>query len=217
MGFISFINNNGDLVLEYLLNHIILVFIVLAIALFLWILTGIVISRNHRTAGLVINLSNVIFCVPSISLFGLFMSLPFLGLGRSTAVTVLVLYAMMPLVRSVYLGVRSVDQAVVDAGLGMGMTPQQVLLKIRIPMAWPMIFAGIRVSVVLVTGIATMATFIGEKNLGRLIHQGITRGNPDMIIAGAIIVSLLALSLDFLMGRIQKMVISPGLGFQNQG
>jgi osmoprotectant transport system permease protein len=217
MNFISFIQNNFSLVLEYTLNHIALVLTVLVLSLGLWIFTGLIISRYDRVADTVINLSNIIFCIPSVSLFGLFMAVPSLGLGRRTAVLVLVIYAMMPLVRSVYLGVKSVDASVVDAGRGMGMTMSQVLFKIRVPMAWPMIFAGIRVSVVLITGIATMATFIGEKNLGRLIHQGITRGNADMIIAGAILVSLMALFLDYLMGRVQKKVVSPGLRFKAEG
>ncbi len=209
-----FILNNFSLVLEYAMNHISLVLTVLVLSLSFWIFTGLIISRYDRLASAVISFSNILFCIPSISLFGLFMTMPGFGLGRKTAVVVLVLYAMMPLVRSVYLGVKSVDASVVDAGRGMGMTTSQILLKIRIPMAWPMIFAGIRVSVVLITGIATMATFIGEKNLGRLIHQGITRGNADMIIAGAIIVSLMALLLDYIMGRIQKKIVSPGLRFQ---
>ncbi len=217
MNFISFIQNNSSLVLEYTLNHVSLVLTVLVLSLGLWIFTGLIISRYDRVAGTVISLSNIIFCIPSVSLFGLFMAVPGLGLGRRTAVLVLVIYAMMPLVRSVYLGVKSVDSSVVEAGRGMGMTMSQVLFKIRVPMAWPMIFAGIRVSVVLITGIATMATFIGEKNLGRLIHQGITRGNADMIIAGAVIVSLMALFLDYLMGRVQKKVVSPGLRFKAEG
>ena len=213
MNIINFILNNSSLILEYTLNHISLVLMVLLLSLGLWILTGLIISWHDKLAGTVISLSNILFCIPSISLFGLFMTMPGFGLGRNTAVVVLVLYAMMPLVRSVYLGVKSVDTSVVDAGKGMGMTPLQILLQIRIPMAWPMIFAGIRVSIVIITGIATMATFIGEKNLGRLIHQGITRGNADMIIAGAIIVACMALLLDFIMARIQRKVISPGLRF----
>lgn len=214
MNFISFIQNNSSLVLEYTLNHVALVLTVLALSLGLWIFTGLIISRYERVAGTVISLSNIIFCIPSVSLFGLFMAVPGLGLGRRTAVLVLMIYAMMPLVRSVYLGVKSVDPSVVEAGKGMGMTKAQILFKIRIPMAWPMIFAGIRISVVLITGIATMATFIGEKNLGRLIHQGITRGDADMIIAGAVMVSLMALCLDYVMGMIQKKVVSPGLRFE---
>ncbi len=216
MDIINFTLNNSSLVLEYTLNHISLVLTVLLLSLGLWILTGLIISWHEKLAGTVISLSNILFCIPSISLFGLFMTMPGFGLGRNTAVVVLVIYAMMPLVRSVYLGVKSVDASVVDSGKGMGMTPLQILLQIRIPMAWPMIFAGIRVSIVIITGIATMATFIGEKNLGRLIHQGITRGDSDMIIAGAIIVSLMALSLDYIMGRIQKRVISPGLRFNTE-
>ncbi|WP_291319346.1 ABC transporter permease, partial [Desulfonatronospira sp.] len=192
MNIINFILNNSSLILEYTLNHISLVLMVLLLSLGLWILTGLIISWHDKLAGTVISLSNILFCIPSISLFGLFMTMPGFGLGRNTAVVVLVIYAMMPLVRSVYLGVKSVDTSVVDAGKGMGMTSLQILLQIRIPMAWPMIFAGIRVSIVIITGIATMATFIGEKNLGRLIHQGITRGDADMIITGAIIVSIMA-------------------------
>lgn len=214
MNFISFIHSNFNLVLDYTVNHVLLVLTVLMLSLGLWILTGLVISRYDRVAGTVISLSNIVFCIPSVSLFGLFMAVPGLGLGRRTAVLVLMIYAMMPLVRSVYLGVRSVDTSVVEAGRGMGMTKAQILFKIRIPMAWPMIFAGIRVAVVLFTGIATMATFIGEKNLGRLIHQGITRGDADMIIAGAVIVSLMALCLDYIMGMIQKKMVSPGLRFE---
>ena len=216
MNIINFILNNSSLILEYTLNHISLVLMVLLLSLGLWILTGLIISWHDKLAGTVISLSNILFCIPSISLFGLFMTMPGFGLGRNTAVVVLVIYAMMPLVRSVYLGVKSVDTSVVDAGKGMGMTSLQILLQIRIPMAWPMIFAGIRVSIVIITGIATMATFIGEKNLGRLIHQGITRGDADMIITGAIIVSIMALSLDYILGRVQKKVISPGLRFHSE-
>ncbi|WP_028573564.1 ABC transporter permease [Desulfonatronovibrio hydrogenovorans] len=214
MSFITFIQFNSGLILEYTLNHISLVLTVLVFSLGLWIFTGLVISRYDRLAGTIISLSNILFCIPSISLFGLLMTVPGLGLGRRTAVLVLVLYAMMPLVRSVYLGIKSVDQSVMEAGKGMGMTRTQILFRIQIPMAWPMVFTGIRVSLVLITGIATMATFIGEKNLGRLIHQGITRGNADMIIAGAIMVSIIALALDFIMGRIEKRIISPGLRYQ---
>ncbi|MBR9979869.1 MAG: ABC transporter permease [Desulfatitalea sp.] len=215
MNFAGFICDNTGLVLEYTANHVSLVIGVLLLSLALWITTGLLISRHARLAGAVIGLGNVVFCIPSISLFGLFMSVPGLGLGRRTATVVLVLYAMMPLIRSVHAGIRSVDAAVVNAGKGMGMTNLQLLLKIQVPMAWPAVFAGIRVTVVLITGIATMATFIGERNLGRLIHQGITRGDADMIVAGALIVSLIALLLDYLMGRVERIIISPGLRYQS--
>ena len=210
----AFLHDNADLVLEYTANHISLVATTLVLSLALWISVGLAISRNKRLDSVVVGIGNIIFCIPSISLFGLFMAVSGLGLGRRTAVLVLVLYAMMPIVRSVSAAVRAVDSAVVEVGRGMGMTGWQILFRIQLPMAWPSVFAGIRVTVVLITGIATMATFIGEKNLGRLIHQGITRGNADMIIAGALVVSLIALLLDFTMGRIEKRIISPGLRYQ---
>jgi len=209
-----FLHDNAGLVLEYTVNHISLVATTLILSLALWISIGLAISRNKRLDSVVVGIGNIIFCIPSISLFGLFMAVSGLGLGRRTAVLVLVLYAMMPIVRSVSAAVRAVDAAVVEVGRGMGMTGWQILFRIQLPMAWPSVFAGIRVTVVLITGIATMATFIGEKNLGRLIHQGITRGNADMIIAGALVVSLIALLLDFTMGRIEKRIISPGLRYQ---
>ncbi len=202
--------NNSHRIVEYSLNHLTLVLTVTGIALALWIPTGLLISRYERFSGLTMALGNLLFCIPSLSLFGIFMTVPHLGLGRRSAVLALVLYAMMPLVRNVYRGIKSVDRHVVEAGRGMGMSNLEILWQIQLPLAWPIIFAGIRVTVVLVTGIATIATYIGERNLGRLIQHGITRSNAEMIIAGAILVSILALLLDYLLGRVERRLISPG-------
>lgn len=215
-GVFNFIINNYSRILEYTGNHFSLVLTVVGFALILWISVGLLISKYDRYANSVIGLANILFVIPSISLFGLFVTIPQLGLGRKSAALALILYAMMPLVRNVYRGVKSVDRAVIDAGKGMGMTGTQILFQIQIPMAWPVVFAGIRVTVVMITGMATVATFIGERNLGRLIHHGITRGNADMIIAGAVVVSIIALILDFIMGQIEKKVTSPGLRHSSQ-
>ncbi len=206
-----FIFNNSNRILEYTVNHLSLVLTVLAFSLVLWISVGLIISKYDRFATSVIGLANILFVIPSISLFGLFVTIPQLGLGRKSAALALILYAMMPLVRNVYRGLKSVDKSVIDAGRGMGMSTTQILYQIQIPMAWPVVFAGIRVAVVMITGMATVATFIGERNIGRLIHHGITRGNAEMIIAGALVVSLIALFLDYLMGLLEKRVTSPGL------
>ena len=206
-----FIFNNSNRILEYTVNHLSLVLTVLAFSLVLWISLGLIISKYDRFATSVIGLANILFVIPSISLFGLFVTIPQLGLGRKSAALALILYAMMPLVRNVYRGLKSVDKSVIDAGRGMGMSTTQILYQIQIPMAWPVVFAGIRVAVVMITGMATVATFIGERNIGRLIHHGITRGNAEMIIAGALVVSLIALFLDYLMGLLEKRVTSPGL------
>lgn len=210
-GIAGFFLENSARIAEYTLNHFSLVLTVMAISLVLWVSVGIFISRYERAANTVMGISSILFCIPSISLFGLFITLPQLGLGRRSAALALVLYAMMPLVRNVYRGVKSVDRYVLESGRGMGMSPAQILLQIQIPLAWPVVFAGIRVTVVMITGIATVATFIGERNLGRLIHHGLTRSNSQMIIAGALLVSAIALLLDFLMGLIEKKITSPGL------
>ncbi len=201
---------NSHRILEYTFNHLALVLTVTGIALVLWIPTGLLISRYERFSGLTMALGNILFCIPSLSLFGIFMTIPQLGLGRRSAVLALVLYAMMPLVRNVYRGIKSVDKYVVEAGRGMGMSNREILWQIQLPLAWPVIFAGIRITVVLVTGIATIATYIGERNLGRLIQHGITRSNAEMIITGAILVSILALFLDYLLGKVEMRLVSPG-------
>ncbi len=216
MSVFSFIAQHYFRIMEYTVNHFTLVLTVMALSMLLWFSVGVAISRHDKIAGVVLGLGNVLFCIPSISLFGLFMTIPQLGLGRRSAVLALVLYAMMPLVRNVYRGIKSVDPRVVEAGRGMGLSPWQLLWQIQVPMAWPVIFAGIRVTIVLITGIATVATFIGERNLGRLIHHGITRSQSDMILAGALIVSVVALFLDMFMGMLEKKLVSPGLRYQQR-
>lgn len=208
---ITFMIHNISRIMEYSANHLSLVLTVLVFSLLLWISLGLLISKNDRLAQSVISMANMIFVIPSISLFGLFVTIPQLGLGRRSAALALILYAMMPLLRNVYRGIKSVDKSLLEAGRGMGMTAKQILFQIQIPLAWPVIFAGIRITVVMITGMATVATFIGERNIGRLIHHGITRGSGEMIIAGALVVSVIALTLDFFMGLIEKKITSPGL------
>ncbi len=113
-----FIVNNNSRIMEYAGNHLSLVLIVLAFSLVLWISVGLIISKYDRYANSVIGLANILFVIPSISLFGLFVTIPQLGLGRKSAALALILYAMMPLVRNVYRGVKSVDRWVIDAGRG---------------------------------------------------------------------------------------------------
>ncbi len=209
MQVIRFIISNQQRILEYTLNHFSLVITVMLFSLVLWFLTGLLISRYQRIAEPVLSFSNILFCIPSISLYGLFMTLPQLGLGRRSAALALIMYAMMPLVRNVYRGVKSVDPWVIEAGRGMGMSWRQILLEIQIPLALPVVFAGIRVTVVLITGMATVATYIGERNLGRLIQHGIARSDYNMIITGAVIVSIIAVLLDYILGLLEKR-LTPG-------
>lgn len=211
MNYIEYIIRNSSLVLEYTENHFSLVLAAIVISLLLWVPTGILITRNEKWARRVLSIANTIFCVPSLSLFAVMVTIPALGLGRRSALVALVLYAMMPLVRNVYQGVKVVDKSVIEAARGMGMNSWRILWEIQLPLATPVIFAGFRITVVMTTGIAAIATYIGERNLGRLIAEGLTRFNIEMIVSGALLIALIAIVLDTVLGIIEKQIVPRGL------
>lgn len=211
MSYIQFIQNNTSLLLSYGQTHFSLVLWSVLISLLLWLPVGVLISRHNKWANRVLGVANTIFCIPSLSLFAVMVTVPFLGLGRRSALVALVLYAMMPLVRNVYEGIRIVDKNVIEAARGMGMSSWRILWEIQLPLATPVIFAGFRVTVVMTTGIAAIATYIGERNLGRLISEGLTRFNVEMIVTGALLVSLIAIALDTILGILEKRMIPRGL------
>ncbi|HBG23134.1 MAG TPA: glycine/betaine ABC transporter, partial [Peptococcaceae bacterium] len=135
----------------------------------------------------------------------------FLGLGRKSALLALVLYAMMPMVINVYQGIKVVDKNVIEAAKGMGMNSNQILKEIQLPLAAPVMFAGVRITVVMATGIAAIAAYIGERNLGRLITEGLTRSNTEMILTGAILIAIIAIFLDTVLGSVEKALVPKGL------
>lgn len=211
MEYINYIQRNSSLMAEYAGNHFSLVLTAVVVSLILWIPVGVVITRNEKWAGRVLGIANTIFCIPSLSLFAVMVSIPFLGLGRRSALLALVLYAMMPLVRNVYQGVKVVDKSVIEAARGMGMNSWRILIEIQLPLATPVIFAGFRITVVMTTGIAAIATYIGERNLGRLISEGLTRYNVEMIVVGALLIAFIAIALDSVLGIIENRIIPRGL------
>lgn len=208
---IEFFAENADTILEYTIQHLMLTGIAILLAVTIWVSVGILIRHYEKLADGVLALGSIIMCIPSVALYGLLLTLPMFGLGRTTALFALVLYSMLPIVRNVYTGLKNVDPAVVEAARGVGMSKRQILFKVEIPMAMPTILAGIRVTLVMMVGIATLATYIGEKNLGRLIHHGIARSQMIMIIAGAIMVTIIALLIDGIMELVKNRIISPGL------
>lgn len=211
MDYIRFVQKNTQLLMEYGHNHLTLVLWAVVISLLLWVPVGVLITRDEKWANRVLGIANTIFCVPSLSLFAVMVTIPFLGLGRRSALIALVLYAMMPLVRNVYQGVKSVDPSVIEAARGMGMNSWRILWEIRLPLATPVIFAGFRVTVVMTTGIAAVATYIGERNLGRLIAEGLTRFNIEMIVVGALLIAGIAIVLDTVLGGLEKKMVPRGL------
>jgi osmoprotectant transport system permease protein len=211
---IAFIQENYAPALFLTWEHVWLVGVSLLIAMCIGIPLGIIITRNKEIAQKVLAGANVIMTVPSIALFGLL--LPILaivghGLGKVPAVIALVLYSLLPIIRNTYIAIKNVDPALVDAGRGMGMSKWQLLREVEIPLAVPVILAGLKTAAVMNIGIAAIAAYVGAGGLGVFIQQGIARSYEAMILTGALAVSLLAIIVDLGMGLLERWVTPKGL------
>jgi osmoprotectant transport system permease protein len=207
----NFITRNTETIIEYSGNHFTLVLTTVLISLAIWVPVGLLLTKSDKWAARVLALANTIFCIPSLSMFAILVAIPYFGLGRKSALFALVLYAMMPLIRSVYDGVKNVDRNVIEAARGMGMSSGRIMREILLPLGIPVIFAGFRITVVMTTGIAAIATYIGERNLGRFISEGLVRSNTPMMVTGALIISVIAVGLDTILGGIEKLIVPKGL------
>lgn len=189
-----------DRVLELTIEHVQLVGISIVLALLIGLPVGILVTRLRWLEMPVINTTGVLYTVPSLALFA--MLIPYTGLGTPTAVVALVMYSLLAIVRNTVAGIDAVSPATLDAAQGMGMTGGQRLTLVELPLALPVILAGVRLATVSTIGIATIAAAIGAGGLGRLIFDGIRTFNADRIIAGALMTSLLALAADWALSRL---------------
>lgn len=195
-------------VLEIILRtgeHLILVVIAMVVAVSIGIPLGIFITRQPKLAQPIIGVSNAIQTIPSLAIFGFLIWVPFLGgIGKIPAIVALILYALLPVIRNTYIGINGVEPAIREAGRGMGMTDRQLLFQVEIPLALGVILAGVRVATVISVGIATIASAIGGGGLGVFIFRGIATLNNQLILAGAIPATLIALSADLSLGWLEK-------------
>lgn len=182
--------------------HIGLTCISLLIAIAVGLPLGILIARRKKAAWLVLGIAGVLQTIPSIALLG-FM-IPLLGIGALPAITALFLYALLPIIRNTYTGITGVDPAITESARGMGMSPWQILTSVELPLAMPVILAGVRTATVINVGVATLAAYIAAGGLGEFIFGGIALNNTQMILAGAIPAALLAVLFDFLLSLLQK-------------
>jgi len=205
MNFFHFIAQNHGQVLELTLEHLWLVGVSTLLAVLIGIPLGILIAHWPRWNKPVLATANVIQTIPSLALFGFLLPVPWLGdRAERLAILALTLYALLPLIRNTYTGIRGVDPAVVEAGRGMGLTDLQLLLKVELPLALSVILSGVRVAVVISVGLATIAAAIGAGGLGELIFRGLAMVNNQLILAGAIPAAGLALLADFGLGWVEK-------------
>lgn len=192
-----------------IVQHIKLVAISMGIAIVIGVALGIAVSRIRKLEAPVIGTASTLQTIPSLALLG-FM-IPLFGIGEKPAIIALFLYSLLPIIRNTYAGIVNVDKSVIEAATGMGMTNAQILFRIQLPLAFSVIMAGIRTSAVINVGTATLAAFIGAGGLGDFIFLGISRSMDALVLIGAVPAALLALLLDFLLGRLEKAVTPKGL------
>jgi osmoprotectant transport system permease protein len=204
---LDFVSTNWSEMLGMTLEHIQLVGLAVGIAIFTGVPFGIYISQRESLAELVLAVAGIIMTIPSIALFGIMIpifSLINQGIGFLPAIVALILYSQLPIIRNTYIAIKNVDPNVRDAAIGMGMTTFQRLVKVELPLATPVIMAGVRMAIVLTIGIGAIAAYIGAGGLGGYIARGISTSYSVMIQAGALAVSILAISVDLLLGKLQK-------------
>lgn len=214
MEILKFMHDNKDLIVERGLQHLSIVAVAVSIAIVTAVPIGIAITRSRRAADIVLYLASMMITVPSIALFGLMIPLlsPFgYGIGYVPAVIAVVLYSQLPIIRNTYAAIADVDPALREAADGMGMTSLQKLRHVEIPLAVPVIMAGVRTAVVMNIGVTAIAAYIGAGGLGRFISRGISQSDPDQLVTGAITVSLLAIIVDLCLAIVQKLLTSKGL------
>ena len=188
---------------EQTLQHIGLTAGSLLLAVLLGVPLGLFLSRKPRWAPAVLGLAGVLQTVPSIALLGFL--IPLLGIGPKPAIFALFLYSLLPIIRNTLAGIRGVAPAVVEAARGLGLTDGQVLRRVELPLALPVLMAGIRTATVINVGVATLAAYVAAGGLGEFIFGGIALNNPVMILAGALPAAGLALAFDALLGGVQRL------------
>jgi osmoprotectant transport system permease protein len=202
---LEFYRRHLDELLLLLREHVGLVAISTAVALAVGLPLGVLVARRPAWRKPILGVTNVVQTVPSLALFGLL--IPLFGIGAWTAITALVLYALLPIVRNTYAGITGVDPAVREAGRGMGMTDGELLRLVELPLAAGVIIAGVRVAVVVSVGVATIAAAIGAGGLGVYIFRGVATVDDTLILAGALPAALLALLADGLLGFVERRLV----------
>jgi osmoprotectant transport system permease protein len=205
MNVLQFIAQNRTEVLELTAEHLWLVGASIVLAVFIGIPLGILITRWPLLKKPVLGGANIIQTIPSLALFGFLLPAPWIGARADRlAILALTLYALLPLIRNTYTGIKGVDRAIVEAGRGMGMTDRQLLWQVELPLALGVIIAGVRVAAVISIGLATIAAAIGAGGLGEYIFRGLAMVNNQVILAGAIPAAALAILADVSLGWLEK-------------
>ena len=203
--FIGYFVSNIPVILQYTMQHLRIGTLAVTAAILVGVPLGLIISKSKWFSRPVLNLASIMQAIPSLALMGVF--IPIIGIGDKTAIVIIALYALLPIIRNTFTGITTISEETIDAARGIGMTEKQILFRVQLPLALPVIMAGIRTAAVNSVGMATIAAFIGGGGLGKQIYAGIQIINTTMILSGALPACLLALLVDFVFSLIEKAVV----------
>ncbi|GER69794.1 glycine betaine/carnitine/choline transport system permease protein OpuCB [Weizmannia acidilactici] len=212
--FMQFMASNWNELLLKTWQHFYISMIAVILGIFVAVPLGIWLTKYPKAANIVMGIAGVIQTFPSLAILAFF--IPVLGVGKLPAIAALFFYSVLPILRNTYTGVKGIDPNLLEAGRGMGMTGWERILHVELPLSTPVIMAGIRLSTVYLIGWATLASFIGAGGLGDYIFSGLNLYQPAMIVVGAVPVTLLALIVDYLLGKLENFSTPKGIRKQKQ-
>jgi osmoprotectant transport system permease protein len=202
--YLQYIQDNSETLVSLTFEHFDTIALTITIAVPIGVILGVLITFDDRAATVVIWLSGIMMTVPSIALFGLL--IPIFGIGDPPVIVALVLYSQLPIIRNTYVGLQQVDPAAVEAGEGLGMSRIERLRRVQLPIALPVIMAGVRNAVVILIGIAAIGAFIGAGGLGNPIFSGISQAQTPRIVVATVLLSGLALAVDYVLGVVEQLL-----------
>lgn len=205
----AFFQEYGGQLISKTIEHFYISIIALLIAIVVAVPLGILLSKTTRTANVVLTIAGVLQTIPTLAVLAIM--IPIFGVGKTPAIVALFIYVLLPILNNTVLGVKNIDKNVIQAGQSMGMTKMQLMKNVELPLALPLIISGIRLSSVYVISWATLASYVGAGGLGDLVFNGLNLYQPPMIISAAILVTLLALIVDFLLSLVEKWAVPKGL------
>ena len=208
MSALRYIANHQHEVATLAVEHFWLVLISMVLAVAIGVPLGILLTRRPAWKTVVLGANNVVQTIPSLALFGLLLPLPWLGVRADRlAIAALTLYALLPIVQNTYTGIAGVNPAARESGIALGLSSFQLLWYLELPLAFPVLLAGVRVATVITVGVATIAAAIGAGGLGEFIFRGLAMVDNNVILAGAIPAAAMALCADMILGTLQRLVV----------
>jgi osmoprotectant transport system permease protein len=209
----EFLQQYGGEIAQLTMEHLWLTFAAMLFATAIAVPVGVALTRKPGWAKPVIGVANVLQTIPSLAMFGFLLPLPWLGeRAARVAIIALTAYALLPILRNTYAGIRGIDPTLIDVAQAMGLTDAQRFFKVELPLAAPFILAGLRTATVTCVGIATIAAAVGAGGLGELIFRGVASVDNELVLAGAIPAALLALACDGGLGLVERWARVPGPG-----